>query len=76
MKIPKDVDDLMWELSECGDERAKQEFVQRYPQYRAELNKSDLYAPVMACVWHCIDAQGPGSASQSSPYGVIPSMNS
>lgn len=39
MKIPKDVDDLMWELSECGDERAMQEFVQRYPQYRAELNK-------------------------------------
>jgi len=39
VKIPKDVDDLMWEISECNDARAKEDFVQRYPQYRAELLK-------------------------------------
>jgi len=39
MKVPKDVDLLMWELAEREDPRAAEDFVQRYPQFRAELYK-------------------------------------
>jgi len=39
VKVPKDVDLLMWELAERGDPKAFEEFVQRYPQHRAELIK-------------------------------------
>lgn len=39
MKPPKDVDLLMWDLAERNDPRAVEEFVQRYPHYRAELHK-------------------------------------
>ncbi len=39
MKIPKDVDSLMWEIAECDDARASEDFIQRYPQFRSELIK-------------------------------------
>jgi hypothetical protein len=38
-KIPRDIDDLMWMLSEKNDVRAQEEFSQRYPDYRGELQK-------------------------------------
>jgi len=37
MRIPKDVEQLMWLIAESGDSNAAQEFERRFPDYRFEL---------------------------------------
>ena len=39
MKVPRELDELMWEISERGDEPTLEQFRSRYPEFDCELDK-------------------------------------
>ncbi|MCH8979010.1 MAG: hypothetical protein IH945_07175, partial [Armatimonadetes bacterium] len=39
MKLPREIDELMWDVAERDDNDTLDQFVERYPEFRSELAK-------------------------------------